>query len=349
MLSSFAAPALALISALTAGMPQDAQGILMTAREMKVGREAAVQNYTVDQRSAGSRHLLYYERAPGTDVFRIVPPDELAAEESGYTQEEAALMASGMATGLRMLGPALASEMGPGAAALGIDGMMADMAYFLDEAAAASRETDDPTAEAMQDEFEMAAFAAAARYVGRESVDGREAFLLRAEGGTVQAFAQSTPEGGTFTPKTVSLWIDTQYYVPLRLRVEGTMSDGARTSPITIEKIDSGYEFFGGMGGGVLLPKLQTMRIDGLTGAGMTEKERAEMEKAQAELAKAKAELDKLPKEQKDMIMSRMGKQFEQLESMASGGAIEATIEILNVKVNEGPPDVEDYAEVIGQ
>jgi hypothetical protein len=349
MLSSFAAPALALISSVATGMPQDAQEILMTAREMKVGREAAVQNYTVDQRSAGSRHLLYYERVEGLDAFRIVPPDELALEESGYTPEQAALMASGMATGLRMMGPALASEMGPGAAALGIDGMMADMVTFLDAAAAASLETDDPAADAMQAEFEMAAFASAAHFVGRESVDGREAFLLRADGGTVQAFAQSTPEGGTFTPKTVSLWIDTQDYVPLRLRVEGTMSDGANTSPITIEKIDSDYELFGGTGNGVLLPKLQTMRIDGLTGAGMTPKEKAEMEKAREELKKVKEQLDALPEAQRNMIMSRMGNQFEQMERMAEGGAMEATIEILNVKVNEGPPEPADYREVIGQ
>ncbi len=352
MMSSIAAPVLALATVLAPGMPQDAQEIMLRAQQAKIEREAAVENYTVDQRSAGNRHLLYYERIPGTNAFRLVPPSEWAAGDSPYAQEDAALMASGMATGLRLLGPALASEMGPGAAVLGLDGMMDEMAGFLDSAAVAAASADDGSGDALEADFQMAAFASAARLVGRETVDGREAYHLRADGPTVQAYAQTTPEGGSFTPRSASLWLDAELHVPLKLRIEGTMSHENESSPITIEKISRDNTFFGDMGGGIILPKIQTMRIEGLTGAGMTDKEKAEMEKAREELRKVKEQLDALPQAQKDMIMSRMGGQMEQLERMAaggSGGAMEATIEILDVTVNEGPPDAEDLARVIGQ
>jgi hypothetical protein len=353
MLSSLSLPALALLAGSAPAMPQDAQEIMLQAQQAKIEREAAVQNYTVDQRSAGSRHLVYYERVPGTNVFRLVPPSEWTAEDSPYSQEDAALMASGMATGLRMLAPALASEMGPGAAALELDNMMAEMAGFLDEAALAAANADDGSSAALEAEFQMAAFGSAARLVGRETVDGRDAYLLRADGPTVAAYAQTTPEGGSFTPESASLWLDAEYYVPLRLLVEGTMSDGGRSSPLKIEKRSEDYRWYGDMGAaGILAPKRQTMRIEGLTGAGMTDKERAEMLKAQEELKEAKKQLDALPKAQRDMVMKRMGGQMEQLERMASGGpdaAMEATIEILDVKVNEGPPGAEDLARVLGQ
>ena len=352
MLRSLSLSALALLAGSAPAMPQDAQEIMLQAQQAKIEREAAVQNYTVDQRSAGNRHLVYYERVPGTNVFRLVPPSEWTADDNPYSQEDAALMASGMATGLRMLAPALASELGPGAAALGLDNMMAEMAGFLDEAAVAAANADDGSADALEAEYQMAVFGSAARLVGRETVDGRDAYLLRADGPTVAAYAQTTPEGGSFTPESASLWLDAEYYVPLRLLVEGTMSDGGRSSPITIEKISRDNTFFGDMGGGIVLPKLQTMRIEGLTGAGMTDKERAEMLKAQEELKEAKKQLDALPKAQRDMVMKRMGGQMEQLERMASGGAdaaMEATIEILDVMVNQGPPGAEDLAEVLGQ
>lgn len=352
MMSSIAAPVLALATALAPGMPQDAPEIMLRAQQAKIDREAAVENYTVDQRSAGSRHLLYYERVPGTNAFRLVPPSEWATEGSPYAQEDAALMASGMATGLRMLGPALANEMGPAAGALELNDMMSEMAGFLDSAAVAAASADDGSGDALEADFQMAAFASAARLVGRETVDGRDAYLLRAEGPTLEAYTQTTPEGARFEPTRASLWLDAEYYVPVRLRVEGSMSHGNESSPITIEKFSRDNTFFGDMGGGVVLPKIQTMRIEGLTGDGMTDKEKAEMRKAQEELRKVKEQLDALPQAQKDMIMSRMGNQMEQLERMASrgsGGAIEATIEILDVKVNEGPPDAEDLARVIGQ
>ena len=353
MLSSLSLSTLALLAGSATAVPQDAQEIMLQAQQAKIEREAAVQDYTVDQRSAGSRHLLYYERVPGTNVFRLVPPSEWAAEDSPYSQEDAALMATGMATGLRLLGPALASEMGPGAAMLELDNMMREMAGFLDSAAVAAASAGDGSEDALEADFQMAAFASAARVVGRETVDGRDAYLLRAEGPTVAAYAQTSPAGGSFTPETVSLWLDSEYYVPLRLLVEGTMADSGRTSPLRIEKISEDYRWYGDMGtAGILAPKLQTMRIEGLTGEGMTEKEKGEMLKAQEELRKAKEQLDALPPAQKQMVMSRMGGQMEQLERMASGGsdaAMEATIEILDVKVNAGPPDAEDLAGVLGQ
>jgi len=353
MMSSIAAPLLAVATAVAPGMPQDAQEIKLRAQQARIERQAAVQNYTVDQRSAGSRHLLYYERVPGSNVFRLVPPSEWAAGDSPYSQEDAALMASGMASGLRMLGPALASEIGPNVATLELENMMVEMAGFLDSAAVAAATADDGSGDAFEADFQEAAFASAARLVGRETVDGRDAYLLRAEGSTLEAYTQTTPEGGTFAPESASLWLDAEYYVPLRLRVEGTMSHDGKSSSITIEKLSEDYRWFGDMGtAGILAPRLETMRILGLTGEGMTENERDEMKEAQEELKKVKEQLDALPEAQKQMIMSRMGNQMEQLERMAAGGPgapIEATIEILDVKVNEGPPDAEDLARVIGQ
>ena len=100
MLSSLAVSALALLSGMSTLPPQDTQGILQTAREMQIERFRGIDNYTVDQTMSGNRILIYYERIPDTDLFRMVPVGEVSRAGTGFTDEDGRMMAGGMAMGL---------------------------------------------------------------------------------------------------------------------------------------------------------------------------------------------------------------------------------------------------------
>lgn len=349
MLSSLALPTLALISALSAGPPQDAQSILETVRAKQVERWEGVENYTVDQTMGGRRTLVYFEKFnigddPNNPAFRMVPLTEISrerAEAMGFeplTPEQ--LMA--FADAHEMLGAVMA-EHGTTEGGMSPTGDPSELfgatAGFLRGAAA--YQENDGRADAAEGVADMAAFARHARLVGKEKVGDREAYLLRADN------LASVPEAQLsdgFTLKTVSLWIDTREYVPLHLKMEATLKTEDGDQPITIEKVDqdcrrveSLYEPFH-----VLL------RLSGLMGT-MDPKEREEMEEAMKEMQDLEEKLKELPESQRKMIMSRMGPQIEMMEKMAAGGAIEVPVEINKIVVNQGPPgDIEMGKAAVG-
>lgn len=343
MLNTFALPTLLALVSASPSAVQDAGEILATSAEMQAARRLGVDDYTVDQTAfAGTRNLVYYERIPGTELFRMVPLDEIAREGSDVSPEETAQMASGMATGLRMLGPALTSEMPAGSAALGLDNMMGDMVTFLDFTAEASRNVDDGTDDATDNALAMASFAGVAQVLGRETVAGRDAFHLRAEG------LDMTQEGGEFTLESVSLWMDAEEYVPLRLLMEGSLSADGQTRPVTIEKLDQDYQAFGDMGPKVYESTRQIMRLSGMTGQ-MTPKQQEEIAEAREKMAELQQQLESLSPAQRRMIEGRLGPQMAQMEQLASGGTIEVVNVVNDIKVNAGPPTARDYGKAVAE
>jgi len=332
MLSTLAVPALAVMSALSTMPPQDAQEILQTAREMQISQFQGIENYTVDQTMSGNRILIYYERIPDTDLFRMVPVGEVSRAGTGYTAEDGQMMAGGMAMGLRMLGPALASESSPGAGALAMDGMMGDMTLFLDGAAA--YQENDGVADAESADHDMRTFANVAELVGREMVDGQESFHLRADN---LGLGQVTEDGHVFELASVSLWIDTEFYLTRRLLMEGTLTTEGNSSPLTIEKLDRDYGVYGDMGVGMYSPKTQIMRLTGLMG-GLSDKEQAELEEARQKLAEFDAQLAAMPASQRNMIESRMGGQLEQMRKLVEGEGFESVVVLNSIEINKGPP-----------
>jgi hypothetical protein len=338
MLSSIALPALALMSALSVGTPQDAQSILETVRAKQVERWEGVENYTVDMKMGGNRTLVYFEKfSIGDDAsnpaFRMVPLTEISREQAeamGFeplTPEQLETFADAH----EMLGDVMAQH-GTTEGGMQPTGdpreLFGETAGFL--RGAASYQENDGTADAARGITDMAVFARHARLVGKERVGDREAFLLRADNLAVVPEAQPSDE---FTLETSSLWIDARDYVPLRLKMEGTMKTDEGDQPITIEKLDQDYRRVESL----YEPFHQLLRISGLMGA-MDPEDRKEMEEAMKEMEDLEEKLKELPESQRQMIMSRMGPQIEMMEKMAAGGAIEVPIEVSKIVVNQGPP-----------
>ena len=337
MLNVLALPALALISALSVGAQQDAKSILETVRAKQVERWAGVQNYTVDQTMLGRRALVYFERfSIGGDennpAFRMVPVAEISrdqAETMGFTPLTPEELEQA-AAGYDMLGEMMAQAETPeGGIPMGDPSQfLGGMADFF--RAGAAYQENDGEADAAKDVTGMATFARYARLVGRETVGDREAFLLRADNLNSVPEAQS---GEEFTIESVSLWIDSREFVPLRLTVDGTVTTNDGDQQITIEKLDQDYRRVGSL----YESFRQVLRVSGLMGA-MDPDDREEMEKAMRQMEDMEEQLKALPESQRRMIMSRMGPQIEQMRKMVAGGAMEMLVEVNKIVVNQGPP-----------
>lgn len=335
-----AVPATATPGALEA---QDAATIIARAAELHASRWADVTNYTVDQSISGNRTLQHFERMEDTGLFRLVPLSETSREEAGMTKGEQKALYEGMAMGAGMMGSAFASEV-PGPMGLEMMRMMGDVSFAMAFAAQGVDEENDGRQDARDAADDLKSFARRARLVGRETVDGAETFHLRVDdAGLVQA----TEDGTRFTVESVSLWMDAEAYVPRRTVIQGTLDDGDRSSPLTIEVLDQDYRPVGDSGVGPLEAHRRVMRLDGIFGQGLSEKEQREMEEAREKMKELETQLAQLPPDQREMIQKRLAPQLAQMKQMTSGEAIEAVVTIHEITLNAGPPDFEDWKKTI--
>ena len=323
---------------------QDAAAVMARAAELQASRWAGVENYTVDQSISGNRTLQYFERMEDGGLFRLVPLSETQRREAGITKGEQKAIYEGMAMGAGMLGPAFASEV-PGPMGLEMMRMMGEVSYVMAFAAEGVDRENDGRQDARDAADDRGSFARMARLVGRETVDGAETFHLRVDD---PGLVQSTGEGTSYTVESVSLWMDAQAYVPRRTLIQGTLGDGQRSSPLTIEVLDQDYRPVGDMGTGpVYEPHRRVMRLDGIFGQGLSEKEQREMEEAREKMKELEMQLAQLPPEQQAMIKRRLAPQLAQMKQMQSGGAIEAIVTIHDISLNAGPPDFEAWKKTI--
>ncbi len=177
-------------------------------------------------------------------------------------------------------------------------------------------------AEAQEEFSGMEEFAGAAHLVGKESVGGRQAFHVRnAEINRTQA-----TDDGEFTINSISVWVDAEEYVPLKLQMDGIAKSGNETRPIRIEKLDEDYRKVADSN--MYESFRQVMRIGGI----LSVKDQKEMQKAQKEFAKFEKEMQQMPAAQRNMIMKQMGPQMEMMKKMASGGGFEVETEIHSIR-----------------
>jgi hypothetical protein len=346
---------------------QDARSILQTMQEKEIARWNGVDNYLVDQSMMGHRILLFYEKISVTAAdgkvypsFRMVMPDEIARrqnEERGFPQFTPEDLRAA-ARGADMTGEALGTEteremkeagLPPGLlgaaspnrfATLDPRVMMGNVSDFYDASADAVEASDnrDKTAEARDSINDMAEFAATARLTGTESVDGRNAYILRAD--DINR-TQRTEDGQEFRIRTATLWIDAAEYVPLRMSMDGTATSGGETRAITIEKHDRDYRQVGSL----YMPYRQVVRIAGM----MDAEQEAQMREAQQRMAELEVQMQQMPESQRQMMMNMVGPQMEMMKKMASGGGIELVTDVHEVRVNAGLPDQVTVSSVLFQ
>jgi hypothetical protein len=333
------------LAALTQAQPaQDARQVLLSAAARQEQRWSAVSNYTIVQTVNGSPGPLYFEkvRAGGRVIFRSVPISEWSKTDS--TVDNKVLM-TGMASGTRMLATGFRLEGArAGPAALGTEivaGMLDSMALFADFAAVAEDSISDGRAEAAQALSGMALFAARARLVGEEEVDGRRAYLLQATGLSDIEIEQAKG-GPVFVLESTSLWLDIAELVPLRLSMSGQMTADRKTIPVTIEQQSFDYRQFGPL----YEPQRQVMRITGLMEAMTTdprqrrdlERVRRDMERMKSDMARMETELARMPASQRRMIEGRINQAMAQFDQMTGEGVLEMEVQRTVRDWNKGPP-----------
>jgi hypothetical protein len=336
---------------------QDAESILRKVQQMEFERWNGVTNYVVDQATMGHRSLIFYEKTEVTAAdgkvypfFRMVTPEEIArrqGEEQDFPQfspedlrafSQAAAMtgdALGTETEREMqeagLPPGLLGAASPSRfATLDPRIMMGNASDFSNAAADAMAASDnrDKNTEGRESINDMAEFVAMAKVEGTENVDGRNAYILRADNINQ---TQRTDDGQEFTINTATYWVDSTDYVPLRLKMEGTATQGGETRAIVIEKLDQDYRRVGSL----YVPYRQIMRIAGV----MDAEQEAQMQEAQQQMAELERQMQQMPESQRQMIMNTMGPQLEMMKKMASGGGIELITDVHEVRVNAGLPN----------
>lgn len=332
---------------------QSAQEIFETMRAMQLERWETVDNYTVFQKMEGfefpmvpgvteSGELelpLHYQKnvIEGRPAFGTVDPNEYQvavgqASEHGGTMDADAL--EQMGDSYRMLGDAFDQEMAnsgmPMLPGMGYPGqMMRDNAIFMDTTAHAIREAeagDFGRGDAAATLAAHDAMAETMRLVGREEVDGREAFHLRAEG--LNRVISEPGQEHAFTLRAVDAWIDAEHYVMLRTTMEGEFEAEGETREVTLERLYQDYREVGPL----YEPHRQVMRMTGLMG-GIDPEQREELEKAKREMEAMEEQLDELPAAARGMVESQMEKGRAQMAMLENDG-FEVVSEVLRIEIN---------------
>ncbi len=187
--------------------------------------------------------------------------------------------------------------------------------------------------EAKNDPF--AAVARNTRMTGRETINGRPALKLITE----DLNSRQATDGGEFVLQTMHLWVDADYYVPLKYQVDGIATQDGESRNISIGREDLEFQTYPGCGD-VREPSKSIMRMAGI----MSPEEQAQMAEASVKMAEFEQQMASMPPAQREMIMRQMGPQLEMMRGMASGKGIEMVTELKAMRCNTGAPANNEYA-----
>lgn len=168
-----------------------------------------------------------------------------------------------------------------------------------------------------------------ATHDGTEPVDGRASHVLTLEDFSGDAFGDLAPPEaeGEWSPDRLRFYVDRDELLPRKLVMEGTVTDEGRQRPVTLTALFRDYREVDG----VVHPFRTEVRTEGLAPA-MSDEERAQMEASMAEL---KEKMEEMTPEQRQMMEEMMGGQLEKMEEMLGSGALDFTVEVQEIRVNE--------------
>jgi len=337
----------------SAAQAQTAQEIIEQVIERDLERKSSVQNYIVNQSMMGQTMLLYYEKVQRTlgngesiSTFRLVPPNEIA-ERQNQNNGIPTLDAMDLemyAQGLEQLGDGLSREInnsGLPVSSLMVPGsydepwaspdprvMTGSMALFV--RAAASGDTPNTDVATTTDQLNL--LMDDARLLGTETVEGRPAFHIRADDVN---YTQAS-DGAEFIVNDVSLWVDQDQYVPLRVRMDGMANMNGQPQEMFMEILSLDYEQVG--------PLYESMRQVMRMGGVLTPEQQAQMAEAQQQIQEMEQQLAGLSGAQRAMMENMIGPQLQMLRQMANNGTMEFETRIDRIRVNAGLPDQAEIA-----
>lgn len=332
---------------------QSASGLLDKMLALQSARAKGVSDYAMDVTTMGNDTTLFYERvstrAPDgqpIETFRLVSFDELQRRQmAGQGMSPEAWQA--YSEGLRQTGSAMEGEIEKGMAEAGLPsgtldamgagaeaepwaspnpgtmmGAMADFAEAAGEASAGSSAGDDDSAIAKS----ISLFRKRAKIVGKESVGKRRAIHARAEGLNLV----EKPNDTELVIDSISLWVDAEKYVPLKLRLEGVAEQETASRDVFIERLDQDYRTV--PGSQLYMPYRTTVRMHGVFGADQQE----QMEEARRQLAELDKQLAEMSPEERARFESMAGSQIERLRTMVHSGEMSLATTVRAIRINTG-------------
>lgn len=334
------------------GTAKTAQEILETAQQRQVERWEGVDAYVVDKTIMGHTVSTWfvrteYEDEAGKKQTFFVPMTESRMQsrqcQMGLSADELDLFASSS----ELVGNTVAEENrkrygneagipGPGGdfAASGTDPwntmnprvMMGGNAEFLRATADAKRadQAYDPSDDARESLNHMQAFMEKAKLMGTESIDGRKAWHLQAEG--LNHVEKS--DGSEYRIEAISLYVDTAEYVPLSMKMDGTMTSEGRSQPMTMEMVEKDYRKV--PGSNMYESYRRVMSMNGM----LTPEQEKQMAEAQKQLAEFEKQKASMSPQQLAMMESMMGPQLKMMENLAKGNGIEFETVVDGIRVN---------------
>jgi peptidoglycan hydrolase-like protein with peptidoglycan-binding domain len=346
---------------LVAGIPgaaesQSAKGLLDKMLEVESKRSKGVSDYAMDITMMGHDTTLFYERvstrAPNgkpIDTFRLVSFAEMKQrQDAGQGMSPEAWGA--YSDTIRQTGSAVSSETDKGMTeaglppgmlgAMGSDPggagaepwaspnpgtMMNSMADFAEAAGKASAEA---KADAHEDAMakSIALFRKRAKIVGKEPIGKRRAIHARAN--DLNLVEKSN--GEALTVNSISLWIDAEKYVPLKLRMDGVATQDGKSREVFIERLDQDYRTV--PGSKLYMPYRNLVRMHGVLSAD----QQKQMEEARKQLADFDKQLAAMSPEERARVERMAGSQIAMLRKMVNRGEMDVVTVVRAIRVNTG-------------
>ncbi len=339
-------------------LAQDARSILETMQQKQLERWDGVDDYLVDQSLMSNATQMYFQRTEVTDsngdVQTLFLPIASNQRTTGSCTSGAVQMTPEAlevyAQGAEMVGAGMGEEIESGLEEAGLPRgllaasgssptatfdprvMMGANAQFARGAADAQRwqaeEGARNIASAEQSANHMVQFAQTAKLVGTDTIDGMPAYHLRSD--SINQVQQD--DGREYRMEAMSVWIDKKRYVPLRMKVDGTMTSGNESKPMVIETHLSDYRSV--PNSDMYESYKQMLKISGMMDAA----QEAEMREAQVKMQEFEQQMASMPASQRQMMENMMGPQLEMMRQMASGGGFQTETVVRSIQVN--PPMV---------
>ena len=175
--------------------------------------------------------------------------------------------------------------------------------------------------------------ASRARVTGHETVDGHDTYVVKVDDLSGIDFGQEAlgqAQDAKLEPKTMTLYLDSRAYLVRRMHLEGTITRDSASNPITMDAHMLDYRNVKGL----MQPFQTRITMEGLTGS----LSKADREQARQSLAQLKERLKSMPEAQRQAMEQMLGPQMKKMQQMLDTGSMDMTIEVKDVKVNEGPP-----------
>ena len=260
-------------------------------------RAEGVSDYAMDLTLMNQPSTQYYERTPieasrgrSLEMFRLVPFAEVQLrlqDEGGLSKKDARARAG-------------ATELPSGV----LSGM-------------ATGDVDIDYTESLAERAEI---------VRQESLDGRNAHVVRADGLELR----QAVDGQEYDVRSITLWVDAQDLVTLKMRMDGFITQDGESRQMFIERLDRDYRNV--PGSRMIMPYKTILRMGGM----MTAEQQAEMEEASKQLADLERQMASMPPDQRQMMESMMGPQIEMMRKMGDGGVMEFETTVREIRVNQG-------------